>query len=75
MYKKHILHILPAGVILASVADPDPYGSALFLEAGSGSALISKFRSLEVQNGAVEGRGHPQSIKIEFWRVCRLALP
>jgi hypothetical protein len=30
---------------LLSVADPSPKGYALFLEAGSGSALKSKYRS------------------------------
>jgi hypothetical protein len=45
--------------IRMKVADPDPYGSALFLEAGSGSvfALKPKFRSMLGSNIAVDGHG------------------
>jgi len=48
----------------------------LFLEAESGSALKSKFRSFEAknaQNGAVEGRVRSKvdgwRLKIEAWRL------
>ncbi len=48
-------------------ADPDPHGSALYSEAGSGSALkwksdpdshqIQNSGAFETQNGPMEGRG------------------
>jgi hypothetical protein len=66
------------------VADPHPYGSALFLEArfgsayewkaGSESELMSNIKALEVKNSAVEPLTFPKEswrLKMEPWRNCR----
>ncbi len=64
--------------------DPDPHGSRLFWETGSGSALEEKARSrsaLKVKFrslGSSKGLGGPWTLtmeawrlKMEPWRVCR----
>jgi hypothetical protein len=46
--------------IMDEDSDVDSHGSAIFWKAGSGSALKSKFMSLEAQNEAMEGRRRSQ---------------
>jgi hypothetical protein len=52
--------------MLIRVTDPDPFGSALILQAVSGSALKSKFRSFR---GSKESRGGPWTLSMEAWRL------
>ncbi len=50
------------------VADPDPYGSALFLEVGFRSPFKSNFRSFR---GSKKSRRRPWTLTMEAWMVCR----